>query len=92
MTGLEFALIPQARQEGTFIIVRQRRLSPQKAEIECYYAVVEGHIFQCPTVKSILEHKLESAEIALKEAYKLVIKTSLAQNEIFLSSLLGRLA
>jgi hypothetical protein len=57
MTGIEY-IVYFAQEPSLFVIQRQNRLSPQLAEHQQTYYVINGTIFQAPTLGAVLSSRI----------------------------------
>ncbi|KAG0318706.1 Mediator of RNA polymerase II transcription subunit 6 [Dissophora globulifera] len=71
MTGVEFALVHE-RYPTLFVIQKQRRRSPQEVKPMAIYYVLQGSIYQCPDLQTLLSNRilgsLHHVESAFNEA------------------------
>ncbi|KAI1315943.1 Mediator of RNA polymerase II transcription subunit 6 [Mortierella claussenii] len=71
MTGVEFALVHE-RYPTLFVIQKQRRRSPQQVTPMAIYYVLQGSIYQCPDLSTLLSNRilgsLHHVESAFNEA------------------------
>ncbi|KAJ1920702.1 Mediator of RNA polymerase II transcription subunit 6 [Mycoemilia scoparia] len=75
MVGVEFA-IAYHDAPIVFVIVKQHRLSPEKATPIIYYYVVNGRIYQAPTLYSILSSRLVTSIKHIEDAFDVASKHS----------------
>ena len=69
MTGIEYALyryIPPS----LFIIVKQNRISPTRANILSSYYVLDGSVYMVPSLHSVLSSRLTSSMHHINEAIR----------------------
>ncbi|KAG0008057.1 Mediator of RNA polymerase II transcription subunit 6 [Entomortierella chlamydospora] len=71
MTGVEFALVHE-KYPTLFIIQKQRRRSPSEVKPMAIYYVLQGSIYQCPDLQTLLSNRilgsLHHVESAFNEA------------------------
>ncbi|KAF9110096.1 Mediator of RNA polymerase II transcription subunit 6 [Mortierella sp. AM989] len=71
MTGVEFALVHE-KYPTLFIIQKQRRRSPTEVKPMSIYYVLQGSIYQCPDLQTLLSNRilgsLHHVESAFNEA------------------------
>ncbi|KAF9200284.1 Mediator of RNA polymerase II transcription subunit 6 [Haplosporangium sp. Z 27] len=71
MTGVEFALVHE-KYPTLFIIQKQRRRSPSEVKPIAIYYVLQGSIYQCPDLQTLLSNRilgsLHHVESAFNEA------------------------
>ncbi|KAF9982975.1 Mediator of RNA polymerase II transcription subunit 6 [Mortierella antarctica] len=71
MTGVEFALVHD-RYPTLFVIQKQRRVNPQQVKPMAIYYVLQGSIYQCPDLQTLLSNRilgsLHHVESAFNEA------------------------
>lgn len=58
MTGIEYDLWYHTLQPSYFVIRKNQRYSPTKVELLSLYYIVEGSIYQTPTIGHILSNRL----------------------------------
>ncbi|KAG0369182.1 Mediator of RNA polymerase II transcription subunit 6 [Gamsiella multidivaricata] len=68
MTGIEFALVHE-RYPTLFIIQKQRRRSPQEVKPMAIYYVLQGSIYQCPDLQTLLSNRILGSLYHVESAF-----------------------
>lgn len=66
MKGVQFVVC--GASPPLFVICKQRRASPTQVQPLCYYYVLNGTVYQCPDMYTLMQNRLASAIDPLKNA------------------------
>jgi len=62
--GIEFHIEPEMGDPRCVVICRRRRRDGREAEVEAYYYVLEGTIYQCPRADELVRSHVRKAGAA----------------------------
>ncbi|KAF9193923.1 Mediator of RNA polymerase II transcription subunit 6 [Haplosporangium sp. Z 767] len=68
MTGVEFAVVLE-QYPTLFIIQKQRRRSPQEVKPMAIYYVLQGSIYQCPDLQTLLSNRIFGSLYHVESAF-----------------------
>jgi len=68
MTGTEYVLDESIKDPRLFVVIRQDRQSSRYAELQAIYYILEGTIYQAPSVLSLLNSRLSKLAYNLDKA------------------------
>ncbi|KAI8895544.1 MED6 mediator sub complex component-domain-containing protein [Globomyces pollinis-pini] len=70
MVGFEYDLWYFTYQPSYFIIRKHQRYSPQKTELVAIYYIVEGTIYQSPSLSTLLTNRVLTSTFFLTKAFE----------------------
>mmetsp|Transcript_17157 Transcript_17157/g.51212 ORF Transcript_17157/g.51212 Transcript_17157/m.51212 type:complete len:177 (-) Transcript_17157:29-559(-) len=68
--GIEFHIEPEMGDPRCIVICRRRRRDGREAEVEAYYYVLEGTIYQCPRADDLVRSHVRKAGFYVTQAYE----------------------
>lgn len=68
MTGVEYALVGKQHGDRLFVIHKRRRALRESTSLLASYYVLDGTVYQCPHVLTVIKRRIVAAEYYTKQA------------------------